>query len=290
MIPSSESAPTAAESWPFPPSTITRSGTVQAASRRAASAVSSSIGPAFGSRSSSPPSSRSPSGASSAPTAASDSAPVSVAQPGDAAEPAPEDLGHHPEVVGRVTGPDPEAPVLARLRLAVDEHDHRADRGRPLDVAHVVALDPLRRARQLELASEVRERLVPTGGIGHPLGPLALERLDGVLRRERDEATLLPAFRHRDGDANAPPVGEVRGQVIGVGRHQWDEEGARERIGRRVVLLQEGAEHLGIGHVTSALDDEVLSADELAVPHLHHLEAGLVLLAGPCRWRRARRG
>ena len=79
---------------------------------------------------------------------------------------------------------------------------------------------------------------------------------------------------------DAPPVGEVRGQVIGVGRHQRDEQGARERIGRRVVLLQEGAEHLGIGHVASALDDEVLSADQLAVPHLHDLEAGLVLLPG----------
>ena len=254
-------------------------GTVQAASRRARAAASSSIGPAFGSRSSSSPSSRSLRRLVRADGGEGQRAGL-VPQPRDAAEPAPEDLGHHPEVVGRLAGADPEAAVLARLGLAVDEDDHRADRRRPLDVAHVVALDPLRRPRRSSAAaSSVSASSRRAASAIHSVrsrssASTAFWVASPTSRR------FSPALRDGDRDPHATSVGEVGRQVVGVGRHDRDEERARERVGRRVVLLEERAEHLGIGHVARALDDEVLAADELAVADLHDLEAGLVLGTG----------
>ena len=55
---------------------------------------------------------------------------------------------------------DPEAAVLAALRVAIDEHDHRAHRGRPLDVRDVVALDARRQRRQVQFVLQLLERLV----------------------------------------------------------------------------------------------------------------------------------
>ena len=48
---------------------------------------------------------------------------------------------------------------------------------------------------------------------------------------------------------------------------------------RGVVLLQERAEHLGVGHVARPFHDEVLAPDHLAVANDEELEAGLFLLA-----------
>src|SRR3990172_11423896 len=58
-----------------------------------------------------------------------------------AGEAALEDLLHHREVVGALHALDAEAAVLGGPRVAFDEHDHRADRRRALDVRDVVALD-----------------------------------------------------------------------------------------------------------------------------------------------------
>ncbi len=94
------------------------------------------------------------------------------------------------------------------------------------------------------------------------------------------EPPLLSALRDGDRDPDAAAVGEVRGELIGLGREQRRQDGARDGVGAGVVLRQERAEDLRIGDFARALDDEVLAADELAVADLHDLDAGFVLLAG----------
>ena len=97
--------PTAAESWPFPPSTITRSGSAQ---------------PPRGPLADAPPSAPGLVELVLGGLVRTDRRQRERArlrpQASRAAEPAAEDLGHHPEVVGRLAGADPEAAVLARLR------------------------------------------------------------------------------------------------------------------------------------------------------------------------------
>ena len=61
-----------------------------------------------------------------------------------AAEPAPQDLLQHGEVIGTLHGLDPEVAVVGRLRAAILEHHHGTDRILALDVRDVVALDPHR--------------------------------------------------------------------------------------------------------------------------------------------------
>ena len=145
----------AAESWPLPPSTMTRSGRrppaleLRVASSSIAHHRERRRDGARGSLTDGRQLRSSPSRsvfASVALRSASDS-PGRVAVVLPALEAAAEDLGHRGEVVGADDRLDPEAAVLLRSRLAVDEHDHAGDRAGALDVRVVVALDAPRVGR-----------------------------------------------------------------------------------------------------------------------------------------------
>src|SRR6266850_2306323 len=70
-------------------------------------------------------------------------------------EPAAERISHVGEVVVAVDDLRAESAVRVLGGPAVLEHDHRADDARPLDVAHVVALDPFWRPLEAERVGEL---------------------------------------------------------------------------------------------------------------------------------------
>ena len=88
-------------------------------------------------------------------------------------EATPQDLLVAREVVLAVDAAHPEAAVLARARPAVLEHDHAADRRRPLDGADVEALDARGGRGQPESLGQVVERALGLALVGQPAGLLA---------------------------------------------------------------------------------------------------------------------
>ena len=76
-----------------------------------------------------------------------------------------------------------EMPVIAFLRPSLDEDDHRADRVRPLNVRDVVALDAVRRSRQIERRRKLGERA-------------RRRRLGRFLMREKVAQVLLGVLLH----------------------------------------------------------------------------------------------
>ncbi len=111
-------------------------------------------------------------------------------------------VAHVREVVVAVAHLRAEPAVLLLRRPAVLEDDHRAHDVGPLDVAHVVALDPLRRALDVEVIAErlvqLDERFLRLAAVGEPAHALLTEGVDGVPRRELDEVPLLAALRDEE--------------------------------------------------------------------------------------------
>src|SRR5439155_1381652 len=106
-------------------------------------------------------------------------------------EPPAQRVAHVGEVVVAVADLRAEPAVRVLRRAPVLENDHRAHHARALHVAHVVALDPLRRAVEPERLRELAERGVGLATVGEPTDPLLRERVLGVTRRELREVALL---------------------------------------------------------------------------------------------------
>ena len=90
---------------------------------------------------------------------------------------------------------DLEPPVLALVRQAVLEHDHRAHVVGALDVAHVVALDAQRGLGQAERVLQLVERLGPAVVVGGAAQPVPDELLAGVPRDRLEQLALVAPLR-----------------------------------------------------------------------------------------------
>src|SRR5947209_470306 len=91
-------------------------------------------------------------------------------------EPPAQRVAHVGEVVVAVADLRAEPAVRVLRRAPVLENDHRAHHARALHVAHVVALDPLRRAVEPERLRELAERGVGLATVGEPTDPLLPSR------------------------------------------------------------------------------------------------------------------
>ena len=187
-----------------------------------------------------------------------------------AGEPAPKRLGHGGEVVGALHRLDPEVPVVTGTGPAVLEDDHRAHRVGAHGVADVVALDPARRAVQVETGGEVGEQR---------LGPLRLEVLDDPALAQRGEGRLarplhqpaqLAPLRDPNVDRTATLAGEEVGDVDEVLGGVRDDDGPG-KLGRPAVELgEEGTQALGRRAVGDTLDLVGLRADHPAAADGEH--------------------
>ena len=166
-------------------------------------------------------------------------------------QPAPQRLLHRREIVRPFDGLDVEVPIVALLRPAFDEHDHRGDRIRSLDVRDVVALDPVRRVGQVERRRELGERRGRRG-----FGRLLMDQeraqvLLGVLLHQLQVVDAVTALGLQNANALALHLGQPRfddAGVVGMRFDQdflWDgrfEAGAAPRAGflcdRRLLIAR----------------------------------------------------
>ena len=139
-------------------------------------------------------------------------------------------------------------------------------------MAHVVALDPLRRAVEPERLRELAERGVGLATVGEPTDPLLRERVLGVTRRELREVALLAPLRHEQPDRTGAPFAREHNEPPGVRDRRRDDDLRRHGRGGRVVLAEEGPEHVGRRGALGALEREVVPAHDRAVAHAEHLD------------------
>lgn len=93
---------------------------------------------------------------------------------------------------------DLEPTVLALVRQAVFQHDHRTDVVRALDVRHVVALDPQRRLGQLQHILQLGQRLATRVVVRCPAQPMTGELLLGIASHGLVEIALVATLRNPD--------------------------------------------------------------------------------------------
>ena len=139
-------------------------------------------------------------------------------------------------------------------RPAILEDDHRAHNTRALHVAHVIALDPLRRSLQAERVRELPKRGLGLAPVGEPAHALLFQRVARIPLGELGEVTLLPALRHEDAHRAAAPLGRERFELGLI----WDGYGhddlRRQRDRDRVVLPEERREDVGHAGAFRALE------------------------------------
>jgi len=114
-------------------------------------------------------------------------------------QPAGEDLLHR-RVVVVARDVDLEPAVLALVGQPVFEHDHRTDVVGPLQMRHVVALDPERRLRKRQQILQLGQRPGATVVIRRATDAVACELFAGVAGDGVEQGTLVASLRNPDLD------------------------------------------------------------------------------------------
>ena len=122
----------------------------------------------------------------------------------------------HRRVVVVAGDVDLEPAVLALVRQAVLEHDHRPDVVGALEVGHVVALDAQRRLGQAEVVLQLGERPAAGVVVAGPAQAVAGELLLGVAGDGLEQRALVAALRHAD----LHPRAALQAQPLLVGRRR----------------------------------------------------------------------
>src|SRR6476661_4863077 len=163
------------------------------------------------------------------------------AEPREAAR---DHLVHRGEVVLPLDVANRELAVVALLRDAILEHDHRADDLLSLDVRDVEALDPDRQRLEVQRLAQLLECLDASRALRLGDERLRLERQLRVLLRELLQPALLAPLRHAHLDARATALRQELLQRACVARPLRDEDLRRDRRRRAVVLEAELLQHL----------------------------------------------
>ncbi len=106
----------------------------------------------------------------------------------------------HRRVVVVARHVDLEPPVLALVREAILEHDHRADVVGALEVGHVVGLDAQRSLGQPEMLLQLGQRPAARVVIAGTAQTVTVERLAGVVRDGPQQRLAIAALGHPDRD------------------------------------------------------------------------------------------
>ena len=173
------SAPSAADSWPLPPSMTTRFGTD---GEPGVVAVVGGVG---------------------------------VREPREAA---PHGLRHRREVVLPLAVPDPEDAVVGLLRDALLEHDHRRHRGLLAEVRDVEALDPQRQRLEVQHLAQLLERAEPAQPRALALQPRLGERVRRVGLRELEQLAVRAPLGHAQLDPAAAPLRQQLADQLALGQ------------------------------------------------------------------------
>ena len=176
-------------------------------------------------------------------------------------EPALDDFGHHPKVVGSVAL-HAIGPVLLLGRPALAQHHRGADTLVALQLSHIEADDVVQRVQFEHLRAVIRGSLLQTAGTALPV---ACDLDIGVLVGHLAQPCQLTALGHSDLDCAAASLDEpVLHRLADGGRNQ---HGAR-RAGARVVLCQNEGHRFGDvatvnqGVLQLALNDAVLGVED----------------------------
>ena len=195
-------------------------------------------------------------------------------------EAAGEHLLHGGEVVVAGHVLDPEPAVVALLGQAVLHHNHRPDVVRPLDVAHVEALDAQGGVGQVQRVLEGGKGSGPGVVVGRPPQPVADELLPGVLGDGRLQGPLVAPLGHPDRHPGPSELAQELPVDLGVGRlvgHQ-DLVGDGFGLGLGVEALQHPAHQPAGRHVLHQVEDEALAAHHPAPAHEEDLDRHLQLV------------
>ena len=176
-------------------------------------------------------------------------------------EPALDDFGHHPKVVGSVAL-HAIGPVLLLGRPALAQHHRGADTLVTSQLSHIEADDVVQRVQFEHLRAVIRGSLLQTAGTALPV---ACDLDIGVLVGHLAQPCQLTALGHSDLDRAAAPLDEPAPHRLSDGGR--DQHGSR-RAGACVVLCQNEGNRFGDvatvnqGVLQLALDDAVLGVED----------------------------
>ena len=194
---------------------------------------------------------------------------VLLHQPREAAR---QHLAHHPIVVARrqIGALDIELAILVFDEALGPRDDERTDRVRPLDVAIVVDLDPLRRMVEIEHLGDALKQ----PRLARAVGDAPRQRLARIHDRLSHHLALLAALRCQHLDA---PLGLQAQRLLEQRalRNVVAQEQLLGRIAVVVELRQERVEHLDHFDAFVVLRKIRTVAPILSRAEEEHLDAGL---------------
>ncbi len=198
-----------------------------------------------------------------------------------AAEAARQHFFHAGKIIRPLHGLNVEAAVHALGGHALFKNHHAAHRGRALGVGDVVTFDAVGRFAQAQGLLQLCQRLGLTVGVGLPLGAQGAQRFGGVFGGHFHQLLGGALARHADlhlaaVGAAAQPLLDDAGLFDLVGQHHLAGHGGR--LG--VELLEELPNHLAVGGLGRALQDEIFTPNQLAAADEENLHAGLAFRAG----------
>ena len=152
-----------------------------------------------------------------------------------------QDLRHRGEIIAGVDLADREAPVIALLRRAALEDDHRRDGVRAADVRDVEALDPHRQRVQAERLLEAGQRVHALLAAALGLELLLVEREPRVALGEIEDAALAAALGGADLDRRRRAARPAAGRARPARSPRPSRPGRRSAAGSRARSRSTGA-------------------------------------------------
>ena len=173
---------------------------------------------------------------------------------------------------------DREAPVIALLRRAALEHDHRRDGVRAADVRDVEALDPHREGVQVQRGLQAVERVHALLALALGLELLLVERELGVALGQLEDAALAAALGRADLHLAAAPLAQQLAEhpeLRALGHDALHDDQRRDAERARVELEHELLDDDRRVLLGLVVEVEGLPVGEHAVADLEDLRVGL---------------
>lgn len=189
---------------------------------------------------------------------------------------------HRPYVVLALEGLDLEAAVFALTGEAVLEDHHGRHDVVALEVRDVEALDPQRRAVQVEGLRDLLQRAGAGGEIAGALGLVQDQGLLGVAPDRRHQVLLVATLRNPQGDLGAAALAQPLCDGVRVLRQGGDEHLLGDGVAALlpVQLLKRVLDQARRLHCLDLVGDPAALAADPAAADMEDLYGGLQLVLG----------